>query len=200
VSQIVTQRHLRIPHDAYYTPREAAQGIVYELLPHMGPGWVVDPACGKGALLDAVHIIDPKQPTFGIDIDQAAVDYTAKAHSAVRSDFLQMVKLWQLQSDALSLYISNPPYALAQEFVQKMLSDRTQTTIVACLLRLGFLGSQKRHDWWDENPPTAIRVLSNRPSFTGDGKTDNSEYAWYVWGDVDIAPFGWYSKQDKLGG
>ena len=31
-----------------------------------------------------------------------------------------------------------------------------------------------------ENTPTALHVLSKRPSFTGKG-TDATDYAWYVW-------------------
>ena len=52
---------------------------------------------------------------------------------------------------------------------------------VAFLLRLGFLASVQRAEFWKQNPPTRVIVLSKRPSFTGDGKTDRSEYAFFVW-------------------
>ena len=48
------------------------------------------------------------------------------------------------------------------------------------LLRINYLGSISRHQWWKENTPTALHVLSKRPSFTGTG-TDATDYAWYVW-------------------
>jgi hypothetical protein len=48
------------------------------------------------------------------------------------------------------------------------------------LLRINYLGSISRHEWWKENSPTALHVLSKRPSFTGKG-TDATDYAWFVW-------------------
>lgn len=76
------------------------------------------------------------------------------------------------------IIITNPPYSLAQEFVTKAL---TEAPVVVMLLRLGFLASQKRKEWLKANPPTSLIVLSKRPSFTGDGKTDGADYAWVVW-------------------
>jgi hypothetical protein len=56
------------------------------------------------------------------------------------------------------------------------------------LLRINYLGSISRHDWWKLNSPTSLFVLSKRPSFTGKG-TDATDYAWYVWDKTDrIAP------------
>lgn len=74
--------------------------------------------------------------------------------------------------------ISNPPYSLAQEFVTKALED---ADVVIMLLRLGFLESQVRNEWWQDNSPSSLMVLSQRPSFTDDGKTDGSGYAYFVW-------------------
>lgn len=74
--------------------------------------------------------------------------------------------------------ITNPPYSEAQAFVEKGL---TEADVVIMLLRGGFLGSYERHEWWKNNKPTTLIVLSDRPSFTDDNKTDGSEYFWYVW-------------------
>jgi hypothetical protein len=49
------------------------------------------------------------------------------------------------------------------------------------LLRLNFLGAQRRRDWWKAHEPAALFVLSARPSFTQDGKTDATDYAWFAW-------------------
>jgi hypothetical protein len=60
------------------------------------------------------------------------------------------------------------------------------------LLRLNFLGSGGRRDWWQPRIPTAIFVLAPRPSFLDrdgrpvlgkDGRpgVDACEYAWFVW-------------------
>jgi len=75
------------------------------------------------------------------------------------------------------LILTNPPFSLAKEFIDHSLA-LSQTCIM--LLRINYLGSIGRHEWWKENTPTALHVLSKRPSFTGKG-TDATDYAWYVW-------------------
>ena len=57
------------------------------------------------------------------------------------------------------------------------------STTVIMLLRINFLSSQKRYDFWQQFPPDGLFVLSKRPSFTGTG-TDSQEYAWFVWSDI----------------
>lgn len=79
------------------------------------------------------------------------------------------------------LIVMNPPYSLALPFVAAALEVvRSQAGTVAALLRLGFLASRKRRDWWQSHPAD-VYVLSERPSFTGDGRTDATDYAWFVW-------------------
>jgi DNA modification methylase len=88
--------------------------------------------------------------------------------------------------DTVDLIFTNPPYSMAQEFVEHSLA---RANCVIMLLRINFLGAQKRYDWWVKNEPDALIVLSNRPSFTGKG-TDSTEYAWYVWQDKEYIPNG----------
>ena len=80
-------------------------------------------------------------------------------------------------SNTVDLIITNPPFSLAQEFIDHATAN---ATTVFMLLRLNFLGSIKRYEWWSNNKPKAIYVLSKRPSFTGNG-TDATDYGWFVW-------------------
>jgi len=91
----------------------------------------------------------------------------------------------RVHNGAYDLIITNPPYSHAQAFVEKaLLEART----VLMLLRLNFLGSQKRASFWRTRAPSHLYVLSQRPSFTGAG-TDATEYAWFGWGpDLRAAP------------
>lgn len=77
----------------------------------------------------------------------------------------------------VDLILTNPPFTLAQEFIEYSIAH---ADTVIMLLRINYLGSKARHDWWKANKPTALHVLSKRPSFTG-VNTDSSEYAWYIW-------------------
>lgn len=56
------------------------------------------------------------------------------------------------------------------------------------LLRLNFLGSQRRAAWLRAWTPD-VYVLPRRPSFTGRG-TDSCEYAWCVWHEDRRGPRG----------
>lgn len=78
--------------------------------------------------------------------------------------------------------ITNPPFSLAMPFLTKSLSE---APTVIYLLRLNFLGSQKRKAFWQAHRPSHVMVLSKRPSFTGNG-TDSIEYAWFAWDKLGL--------------
>ena len=83
------------------------------------------------------------------------------------------------------IVLTNPPYSLAQEFVDHAMKfRRTELSLVAMLLRINFLGSKKRAKWLRENTPT-VAVSPRRPQFCknkhGKKGTDATEYAWFLW-------------------
>lgn len=89
--------------------------------------------------------------------------------------------------------VGNPPYGLALEFVRRSLDIVRDGGTVAFLLRLAFLSSAKRKAFFVENPPKNVYVLSKRPSFTKDGRTDGADYAFIVWekGFKGAPSIGW---------
>lgn len=82
------------------------------------------------------------------------------------------------------IIITNPPFKIAMEFLDKSLQE---ADVCIYLLRLGFLESKKRREFHKKNPPTNLIILSERPSFVAGG-TDKTAYAWYV-----------YDPRQKLG-
>ncbi len=84
-------------------------------------------------------------------------------------------------NEDVDLIFTNPPFSLAQEFIEHAMS---LAPTVIMLLRINFLGSQKRYDFWQQFPPDGLFILSKRPSFTGKG-TDSIDYAWFVWSDIE---------------
>jgi hypothetical protein len=76
-----------------------------------------------------------------------------------------------------SVAIGNPPYNKAAAFID---FARKHAETVVMLLRLNFLGSDKRAAFMRQYPPD-VYVLPNRPSFVNEGRTDSTEYAWFVW-------------------
>lgn len=127
---------------------------------------------------------------------------TSKGINTTHTEILEGTNFLQW-TGTTDLIISNPPFSLAQEFIGYAI-PRANTTIM--LLRLNFLASIKRYDWWKNHSPTSLYVLSKRPSFTGEG-TDATDYAWFVWDKTDRISKGIYfvappsteqSKADNL--
>jgi len=82
---------------------------------------------------------------------------------------------WEQRPDCI---ITNPPFSLAVEFLEKSLGE---ADVSIYLLRLGFLESKVRLGFHQKNPVNHLIVLSKRPSFTGNGRTDGTGYAWFVY-------------------
>ncbi len=164
-----------LARDRRGTPAWAVSAI----LPHLPcPGDVLDPCAGKGDLLRAVDA------------------YAAWEHAHLRAFEILKDEATSLaeeiaifRRDALSdqgwgrpdLVITNPPFSRAMEFVERALDEVAPGGTVAMLLRLGWLASAQRVRFHQECPAD-VYVLAKRPSFTGNGKTDATDYAWFVWG------------------
>lgn len=77
--------------------------------------------------------------------------------------------------------ITNPPFSLAMEFLQRGLQCVNHGGYVALLLRLAFLESEDRSEFLRSHKPEFIYIHPKRMSFTPDGKTDSCAYAHIVW-------------------
>ncbi len=81
--------------------------------------------------------------------------------------------------------VSNPPFSLAEAFIRR--AFELEARKVAILVRLDFLGAQKRHRLFTEFfRPAFVLVLSRRPSMPpGDSdieaKGGMNDYCWIVW-------------------
>ncbi len=100
------------------------------------------------------------------------LDSQAKYHS----DFLQATG-----ENKYNIVITNPPFAIAQQIIEKALQVCKEGWYVIMLLRLNYIGSQARQPFWTTNKPYAIYAHNKRMSFTDDNKTDSIEYAHFVW-------------------
>lgn len=144
--------------DFYPTPLSAFE----PLLPFLPKVQIWEPACGDRRLIRAINeSYDHK--SFGPIADGADIEggYDYLTDTATRH-----------------CVVTNPPYSLAFEFAKHAVFYSKE---VFLLLRLNFLASKKRAYWFRQNEPSALFVLSQRPSFTGTG-TDATDYAWFYWG------------------
>jgi hypothetical protein len=159
----------RRPHDFYQTPAWLTEAIIPILQEHIFPidePRILEPAAGQGAILGVLEDAFPNAVIHSGDI-------------TTRQDFLTFP-----YDRYCDLIITNPPYSLALEFIQRAMVFRhfhhhNQHPIICMLLRVNFLGAQKRARWLREHTPS-VYVSPRRPDFTGGGG-DATEYAWFIW-------------------
>lgn len=144
---------IRQESDFYPTPRSAFHPLL-PFLPRDAEIW--EPAQGDGRLV--LYMRRYGLRALGADLNSGY-------------DFLS-------DATARACIVTNPPFSLALEFCSHALEVSSE---VFLLLRLNFLGSQNRKQWWVDHEPRCLFVLSRRPSFTGNN-TDATEYAWFYWG------------------
>lgn len=137
---------------------------------------ILDPAAGNGALIRGIN-----------DCRITAIDIDARHRRQLElitpdvwiGDFLETSVGTIGVHDMI---ICNPPYNYAEAFVRHAMGHDGKKEWFApvgyFLLRLNFLASKGRKFWMREKKPN-VYVLSKRPSFTGDGRTDGTEYAWF---------------------
>ena len=77
--------------------------------------------------------------------------------------------------------ITNPPFNIALEIINKALSDIASGGYVVMLLRLNFFGSKGRKPFWTHNLPMCCYVHSERMRFLNTGGTDSIEYMHCDW-------------------
>lgn len=130
---------IRVANDAYSTPGytiEPLLDIVY--IPHVSS--FLEPCRGRGHIYDRI-----------------------KCHRRFHAELAEGVDyLSYVPPDRINVIITNPPFSLALDFLKKSLSE---AEVVIYLLRLNFLESMERHDFWKMNRPTHLFALSRRPIF-----------------------------------
>ena len=85
--------------------------------------------------------------------------------------------------------IFNPPYKLAQEFVEHSINLVEEGRKVCAFLKLQFLEGKKRKELFEKYPPKIVYVSSSRilcaknADFTGMREAGGSAvaYAWFIW-------------------
>lgn len=151
---------IRNPNDLYETPDYSVDSLL-EVLDLNKVNSFLEPCKASGRIYNKLNLFDK---------DYCEID---EGRNYLTTIFPKKSK---------DLIITNPPFSLAQEFLEKSLQEANS---VWYLLRLNFLGSKKRVEFWQKNLPTHLLVLSKRPSFAGNG-TDATDYAWFGWDTSSI--------------
>jgi hypothetical protein len=156
--------------DDYYIEEEWCDRRLFEV--EKFKGGIFDPACGSGRIVRAA--IAAGHVALGHDKVRRSVECTREA------DFLTS-DVW------VSNIVSNPPFGIAQEFIEHALEMSQGKT--AMLLPLTWLAGDDRAVWLATTPLLRVYVLTPRPSMPpgpvieagiklGGGKKD---FCWVVW-------------------
>lgn len=104
------------------------------------------------------------------------IDLREDSLAETKGDFLTMDF-----TEQYDIVITNPPFNIAQDIIEKALEVVQDQGYVIMLLRLNYFGSKARKAFWDRHLPINVYVHHRRMSFTDDGKTDSIEYMHAVW-------------------
>lgn len=157
----------RPDNDFYVTPADATLA----LLQHEAfPGVIWEPACGNGAISKLVAQHEGVTQVISTDL----ID---RGYGESGRDFFKEQRI-------VDHIVTNPPYALAEQFVRHSLSCTTGKT--AMLLKLQFLEGVKRQKLFEETPLKSVYVFSKRISMYRNGDKGNYSssmiaFAWFVW-------------------
>jgi hypothetical protein len=170
--------------DFYATPDPLALAICERLWRYVpNPRYVVEPSAGTGAFVRAIRKTWPATHIGAVEINRACVPSldAAGADLVWADDWLDHARAAAEWNVPPELIVGNPTYLQAQAHIEAGMHWLGIGGRLAFLLRLNFLGSSARVDFWRRGELESVSTISPRPSFTGDGKTDGTEYALFVW-------------------
>jgi len=140
---------------------------------------VLDPGAGDGTWGKAFReLYGPYADIYGLDIRD--IEKPERYDYWERGDYLKDEFFGGQKFD---LIMGNPPYSLVREFIEKSYSLLNPDGYLVFLTRLAFLEGQDRYrTFWPHYTPKYVYVLSKRPSFTQDGRTDTkTAYSMIMW-------------------
>ena len=142
---------------------------------------VIDNSVGEGDLM--FPIIKSGRKVIGFDIVNRFSQYPGFEFR--NENWLEFNPNKLINADV----IFNPPYKLAQEFVEHSINLVEEGRKVCAFLKLQFLEGKKRKELFKKYPPKIVYVSSSRilcaknADFTGMREAGGSAvaYAWFIW-------------------
>lgn len=173
----------RVENDFYATNPKAVEMLLkqYDIFGKK----ILEPCVGQGHIVKAVENFYRGGITFTcLDIVDRGFPNT------IQQDFLT----WETD-EKFEAIITNPPFSLAKEFVEKGLELLDEKGQMAMFLKIQFLEGEKRRELFKKYPPKYIYVFERRMAtwnngqeFNIDQKTGKAKkwattmcHAWFVW-------------------
>ena len=169
----------------FYATEPIAAELLLQLEDFKGPIW--EPCCGQGHLSRVFE-------AAGFEVK--STDLVDRGYSPGGGvNFLDSgITAWKGD------IITNPPFAIAQEIIEKALKIVPEGYKVAMFLRTLFLEGIRRRALFEEHPPRKIWVASKRIKCAKNGDFSGPNggvlsYSWFVWekGYKGSTQIGWFN-------
>jgi hypothetical protein len=198
----------RKENDAYQTDQILCQEILAALHAEgvfssppspEGSFIVLEPSAGDGNFVEELSKLPGDWDIHAVDLVNDSDNLIRRgADKAKTGDFLT-VDFEGVRYDAI---VGNPPFVHAQEHILRALDLLRPGGTLAFLLRTAFQESHDRTAFWKEHPAYKVRPLIPRPSFTGNGKSDQQAYSVFLWkrgykGPTIVEPLVWRAPIKK---
>lgn len=167
----------RVNYDYYATPYQATEMLLDEV---KFSGNFLEPCVGGGHIVDIIKRYYPNECVYGVDIVDRGYPNTLVA------DFLKHDFLGQKFDNV----VTNPPFSLAQEFLEKCMEVVNDGGKIAMFLKIQFLEGAKRREMFKKYPPKYIYVFVKRQAPWNNGSPVDEKgkpwsstmcFAWFVW-------------------
>lgn len=168
----------RVENDFYATPFYATEAIIHK---EALIGNILEPAAGQGHISKVIRDWYPRSEIVSTDL----VDRGDPFNMGIIPNIDFLTYDFGRKFDNV---ITNPPFSLAKEFVERALSLAERKVIMFAKIQL--LEGTARRELFENNPPKAVYVFSKRVSPLNNGKETDEEgkpwastmcFAWFVW-------------------
>ena len=167
----------RVEYDFYATNPKAVEMLLEKYQFNENGNWL-ECCVGQG------HISKVIENKFNCNVD--GIDIVDRGYpNTIVSDYLT----WETDTKYDNI-ISNPPYSLGKEFVEKSIELLNDNGKLAMFLKVQFLEGDKREDMYDKYPPKYIYVFRNRMATWNNGEPLDTNgkrwattmcHAWFIW-------------------
>lgn len=174
----ISDKRERVENDFYATPFEATREILKreELV-----GSILEPAAGQGHISKIIREFYPNSEIISTDLVEREDKFNIGLQG--NTDFIR-----HNFKRKFGTIITNPPFKLAQQFVERALQLAEHKVIM--FAKIQFLESKSRRELFEKYPPARIYVFSERVNPLRNGMEVDEKgkpwastmcFAWFVW-------------------
>ena len=168
----------RVENDFYATPFETTNAILDRVSFN---GSILEPAAGQGHISKLLKERYPNNEIISTDLIKREDKFDCNIQSGI--DFLTYDFGRKFNN-----VITNPPFSLAKEFIEKAISITTEKVVMFAKIQL--LEGERRKELFIKYPPKYIYVFTKRQNPLNNGNEFNEHgkpwagtmcFAWFVW-------------------